>query len=129
MKMPAFVPRLLPLLIAASLLPVTASAEDASPLMTIVVTGTPEAVAPFGVEVENLQSLRPATSDSASLLRDVPGVSLYGSGGVSRPPAMHGPADPRARGPLPAPPPAPRRSRISPRPVSTPSRFLPGSRR
>jgi len=97
MKTSAFVPRLLPLLIAASLLPVTASAEDASPLMTIVVTGTPEAVVPFGVEVENLQSLRPATSDSASLLRDVPGVSLYGSGGVSSLPAIHGLADDRLR--------------------------------
>ena len=97
MKTPAFVPRLLPLLIAASLLPVTASAGDAFPLMTIVVTGTPEVVAPFGVEVENLQSLRPATSDSASLLRDVPGVSLYGSGGVSSLPAIHGLADDRLR--------------------------------
>jgi iron complex outermembrane receptor protein len=65
--------------------------------MTIVVTGTPEAVAPFGVEVENLQSLRPATSDSASLLRDVPGVSLYGAGGVSSLPAIHGLADDRLR--------------------------------
>ncbi len=97
MKTPAFVPRLLPLLIAASLLPVTASAEDASPLMTIVVTGTSEVVAPFGVEVENLQSLRPATSDSASLLRDVPGVSLYGAGGVSSLPSIHGLADDRLR--------------------------------
>lgn len=97
MKKPAFVPRLLPLLIAASLLPVTVSAEDAIPLMTVVVTGTPEAVVPFGVEVENLQSLRPATSDSASLLRDVPGVSLYGSGGVSSLPSIHGLADDRLR--------------------------------
>jgi hypothetical protein len=48
MKKPVFVPRLLPALIAACLLPVTASAEDAFPLMTIVVTGTPEAVAPGG---------------------------------------------------------------------------------
>jgi iron complex outermembrane receptor protein len=97
MKKPVFVPRLLPALIAACLLPVTASAEDAFPLMTIVVTGTPEAVAPFGVEVENLQSLRPATSDSASLLRDVPGVSLYGAGGVSSLPSIHGLADDRLR--------------------------------
>ncbi|HET9462890.1 MAG TPA: TonB-dependent receptor [Thiobacillus sp.] len=94
---PAFVPRLLPALIAACLLPVAASAEDAAPLMTIVVTGTPKAVAPFGLEVENLQSLRPATSDSASLLRDVPGVSLYGAGGVSSLPAIHGLADDRLR--------------------------------
>ncbi|MDP2109470.1 MAG: TonB-dependent receptor [Thiobacillus sp.] len=97
MKTPAFVPRLLPLLIAASLLPATAGAEDAAPLMTIVVTGTPEAVTPFGIEVKNVQSLRPATSDSASLLRDVPGVSLYGAGGVSSLPAIHGLADDRLR--------------------------------
>jgi iron complex outermembrane recepter protein len=97
MPNPAFAPRLLPALVAACLLPVTASAEDAFPLMTIVVTGTPEAVAPFGAEVENLQSLRPATSDSASLLRDIPGVSLYGSGGVSSLPAIHGLADDRLR--------------------------------
>jgi iron complex outermembrane receptor protein len=97
MKTPAFVPRLLPLLIAASLLPVTASAEDAAPLMTIVVTGTPEAVAPFGVEVEDVPSLRATTSDTASLLRDVPGVSLYGAGGVSSLPSIHGLADDRLR--------------------------------
>jgi iron complex outermembrane recepter protein len=97
MPNPAFVPRLLPALIAACLLPVTASAEDAFPLMTIVVTGTPETVAPFGIEVENLPSLRPASSDSASLLRDVPGVSLYGAGGVSSLPAIHGLADDRLR--------------------------------
>ena len=29
---------------------------------------------------ETLQSMRPATSDAASLLRDVPGVSVYGAG-------------------------------------------------
>ena len=97
MPNPAFVPRLLPLLIAATLLPMTASAEDASPLMTIVVTGTPDAGVPFGVEVENLQSLRPVTSDTASLLREVPGVSLYGSGGVSSLPSIHGLADDRLR--------------------------------
>ena len=38
-----------------------------------------------------------ATSDTASLLRDVPGVSLYGAGGVSSLPAIHGLADDRVR--------------------------------
>ena len=89
--------RLLPLLIAAGLLPAGASAEDAVPLTAIVVTGTPEIVAPFGIGVENLQSLRPATSDSASLLRDVPGVSLYGAGGVASLPVIHGLGDDRLR--------------------------------
>ena len=41
--------------------------------------------------------LRPATSDAASLLRDVPGVSLYGAGGTSSLPAIRGLADDRVR--------------------------------
>jgi len=44
-----------------------------------------------------LQSLSPATSDTASLLRDIPGVSLYGNGGVSSLPVIHGLADDRLR--------------------------------
>jgi iron complex outermembrane receptor protein len=38
-----------------------------------------------------------ATSDVATLLRDVPGVSLYFAGGVSSLPAIHGLADDRLR--------------------------------
>ena len=37
----------------------------------------------------------PATSDAAHLLGDIPGVSLYGAGGVSSLPALHGMADDR----------------------------------
>lgn len=44
-----------------------------------------------------LPVLRAATSDSASLLRDVPGVNLYGAGGVSSLPVIHGLADDRLR--------------------------------
>ncbi|MBT9460970.1 MAG: TonB-dependent receptor [Rugosibacter sp.] len=45
----------------------------------------------------SLASQRAATSDTASLLRDIPGVSLYGAGGVSSLPAIHGLADGRLR--------------------------------
>jgi iron complex outermembrane receptor protein len=38
-----------------------------------------------------------STSDTASLLSDIPGVSLYGAGGVSSLPAIHGLADDRLR--------------------------------
>jgi iron complex outermembrane receptor protein len=62
-----------------------------------VVTGTPEVVAPAGIVVEDLPSLRATTSDTASLLRNVPGVSLYGAGGVSSLPSIHGLADDRLR--------------------------------
>ena len=41
--------------------------------------------------------MRAATSDTASLLGDVPGVSLYGAGGVSSLPVIHGLADDRLR--------------------------------
>src|SRR5574337_486404 len=49
------------------------------------------------VEETKIQSLSPATSDTASLLRNTPGVSLYGAGGVSSLPAVHGLADDRLR--------------------------------
>ena len=97
MKMPAFAPRRLFLLMAVSLLPVAVSANDPVPLTAVVVEGTREVAMPIGIEVANLPSLRPATSDTASLLRDVPGMSLYGAGGISSLPAIHGLGDDRLR--------------------------------
>jgi iron complex outermembrane receptor protein len=49
------------------------------------------------VKTDTIRAARPATSDSASLLRDVPGVSLYGAGGISSLPVIHGLADDRLR--------------------------------
>ena len=49
------------------------------------------------VSPQTLQNLSPASSDSASLLRDVPGVSLNGAGGFSSLPAIRGLADDRLR--------------------------------
>jgi len=49
------------------------------------------------LDEQGLRALRSATSDVASLLRDVPGVSLYGAGAVSSLPAIHGLADERLR--------------------------------
>ena len=45
----------------------------------------------------NLAPMRAATSDTASLLRDVPGVTLYGAGGTSSLPSINGLADDRLR--------------------------------
>ncbi|MBU1691338.1 MAG: TonB-dependent receptor [Gammaproteobacteria bacterium] len=45
----------------------------------------------------SLAPMRSSTSDTASLLRDVPGVSLYGAGGVSSLPVIQGLADDRLR--------------------------------
>lgn len=46
---------------------------------------------------KEISAQRATTSDSAKLLQDVPGVSLYGAGGVSSLPVIHGLADDRLR--------------------------------
>ncbi|OYW37299.1 MAG: TonB-dependent receptor [Hydrogenophilales bacterium 12-61-10] len=100
-----------PLPIAVSLalssfwLPAAAQAEadiltSDTPMMTVVVVGSqPIDGEPGSVTLDaaDLHPLRAATSDTASLLRDVPGVSLYGAGGVSSVPVIRGLADDRLR--------------------------------
>lgn len=49
------------------------------------------------ISPNTVQSLSSSTSDTASLLRDVPGLSLQGAGGVSSLPAIRGLADDRLR--------------------------------
>jgi iron complex outermembrane receptor protein len=71
-----------------------------TPLMTVVVVGSePTDVEPNSVtlDADALLPLRAVTSDTASLLRDSPGVSLTGAGGVSSLPAIRGLADDRLR--------------------------------
>lgn len=80
-----------------------AAAQDASPdtpLMTVVVVGSaPTDAEPNSLTLDaaTLLPLRAATSDTAALLREVPGVSFYGAGGVSSLPAIRGLADDRLR--------------------------------
>jgi iron complex outermembrane receptor protein len=81
---------------AIAALPFAASAADTD-LPAVVVTAGKVRQAATPVAAEDLQMLRPASSDTASLLRDVPGVSLYGAGGASSLPAIHGLADDRLR--------------------------------
>ena len=72
----------------------------AEPILTpVVVTASKDQAPPLATTVgaAGVQTLRSATSDTASLLRDVPGVSLYGAGGVSSLPSIHGLADDRLR--------------------------------
>jgi iron complex outermembrane receptor protein len=47
------------------------------------------------IQGEDLLSRWTSTSDSARLLLDIPGVSLYGAGGISSLPVIHGLADDR----------------------------------
>lgn len=94
-----FQPRKLAITIAcASLTHMTdASANQAEAVL--LVTKPAPAVLDNSVQQspDLIQMLSAATNDSASLLRDIPGVSLYGAGGVSSLPAIHGLADDRLR--------------------------------
>jgi iron complex outermembrane receptor protein len=88
--------RIRPIAVVLAALPFAALAQETK-VPTIVITAQkPEAQA-SGPSGDDLKAGRAATSDTASLLRDVPGVSLYGSGGVSSLPAIHGLADDRLR--------------------------------
>ncbi|MGB9494546.1 MAG: TonB-dependent receptor [Azonexus sp.] len=75
------------------------AAQSAPVLSDVVVSATRPQSLPDSSTVGSSQvaPLRAATSDTASLLRDVPGVSLYGAGGVSSLPSIHGLADDRLR--------------------------------
>jgi iron complex outermembrane receptor protein len=76
------------------------TAPTDTPLMTVVVVGTKPTDIDFSsvtLDAEALQPMRAATSDTATLLRDVPGVSVYGAGGVSSLPSIRGLADDRLR--------------------------------
>ena len=79
-------------------LPVASLAQDDKTMGTVTVT-EPRMLSPgeTGIGEAALAPMRAATSDTARLLLDIPGVSLYGAGGVSSLPAIHGLADDRIR--------------------------------
>ncbi len=81
---------------AIAALPCVAWAADTA-LSEVVVKASKDDSQATAVPKAELQAARAATSDTASLLRDVPGVSLYGAGGVSSLPSIHGLADDRLR--------------------------------
>lgn len=94
-----FAPALRPLCALLAALPFATFAQDAS-LQTITIKAPRVAVEPVGAssaDADALQSGRAASSDTASLLRNLPGVSLFGAGGVSSLPSVHGLADDRLR--------------------------------
>lgn len=94
-----FAPALRPLCALLAALPFATFAQDAS-LQTITIKAPRVAVEPVGAssaDADALQSGRAASSDTATLLRNLPGVSLFGAGGVSSLPSVHGLADDRLR--------------------------------
>jgi iron complex outermembrane recepter protein len=92
--------RLNPIVAVLAASPLYGFAADGPMLDEIVVTAPRSPLQHSSVvklgETE-LAPMRSSTSDTASLLRDIPGVSLYGAGGVSSLPSIHGLADDRLR--------------------------------
>ena len=89
-----------PLCALLAALPFAALAQQEAALQTITIKASKAAVEPVGasnLDASTLQSGRTASSDTANLLRSVPGVSLFGAGGVSSLPSVHGLADDRLR--------------------------------
>ncbi len=92
--------RIIPLAVALALPQLASAAEEKTTTLPEVTVSASKVAQPVGatfVDEGSIARMGAATSDSASLLRDVPGVSLYGAGGVSSLPAIHGLADDRLR--------------------------------
>jgi iron complex outermembrane receptor protein len=93
---------IMPVAVLLVQLSTAAYAEKVEELSEITVSGTQEESAASSAGTARLNEAglaaqKAATSDSARLLQDVPGVSLYGAGGISSLPAIHGLADDRIR--------------------------------
>ncbi|EER58496.1 TonB-dependent receptor [Acidovorax delafieldii 2AN] len=89
-----------PLCALLAAMPLAGLAQQEASLEAVTVKGSKAAIEPAGsslVDAGALQSGRTASSDTASLLRNIPGVNLYGAGGVSSLPSVHGLADDRLR--------------------------------
>lgn len=80
-----------PAMAVALALSATAHAADETQFTEILIT------APATKHADPLATQRVNSSDTASLLADQPGVSLYRAGGVSSLPVIHGMADDRVR--------------------------------
>jgi len=92
------------LMILMSLIPMPALADDAVKMDPIVVTApaisndsTDSTIGATGPDKSQLSTDQAASSDSSKLLQNIPGVSLYGAGGISSLPAIRGLADDRLR--------------------------------
>ncbi len=91
--------RIRPLAAALAVVFSSPAAFAQSTLNEVVVNAgrIPEASKPRQVGQAEIAAKHAVTRDTAALLQDVPGVSLYGAGGVSSLPSIHGLADDRLR--------------------------------
>ncbi|GAV19590.1 iron complex outermembrane recepter protein [Mariprofundus micogutta] len=86
-------------LIAASSHGVALAEDTGLPVIDVTGSAVTDTQAPHCeiIPQKELKSLAPATSDSASLLKNIPGLNLQGGGAVSSLPVIRGLADDRLR--------------------------------
>lgn len=90
--------KLTSLCVALAFAPNAFAVEPAELSDVVVSAAKPQSLpANSGPDKKGLLKLRSNTSDTAKLLEDQPGVSLYAAGGVSSLPVIHGMADDRVR--------------------------------
>jgi len=92
--------RIRPLTAAVALAFVSSSGwqlAQAQALDEVVVKASKQATLPGASQAGELAAQSAASRDTAALLKNIPGVSLYGAGAVSSLPAIHGLADDRLR--------------------------------
>lgn len=86
-------------LLATNSVVVLAGHDHSTQLESVLVTAPPMNIemATSQLGTDEITAKRAATNDAASLLRGLPGVSLYGAGGVSSLPVLRGLGDDRLR--------------------------------
>lgn len=92
-------PTLIALALSSLFTPALAQTVEPATLAPIVITETrvPSLLSGQSLFGENFDAARSVTGDTATLLRDIPGVQTYGAGGVSSLPVIRGLADDRLR--------------------------------
>jgi iron complex outermembrane recepter protein len=87
------------LTVLLAVVPLQVSAQEATLDRVVVTAPKSDDPSPSSSRIDDkdIAPQRTATSDSARLLQDIPGVSLYGAGGISSLPVIHGLADDRIR--------------------------------
>ena len=93
--------KLKPLVLFLAIPPSVSPAFAATPTLDEIIVTAPRTrlddLGAVSLGAQQISPLRAATSDTASLLREAPGVNFYSAGGVSGLPVMHGLADDRLR--------------------------------
>ena len=88
--------KITPIALAASLVLTNAYAQTVPNVDTLVVTGIQDAPATQTTLTGNqLNQSRVNTNNTAAMLLNIPGVSMYTNGGISGLPSIHGLADDR----------------------------------